>query len=245
MKHMRPGEKFLHLYRMGGLTPAIASMFNERNAQQMAFIRSIIKEQRKNALYDIRLETAELVVFDLETTGFSPYNGDEIISFGAVMVKGGETLEDKQYYSLVNPNRTIPPEIEKLTGISNETAAQAPELIQALRGFMEFAGRYIWVAHGTGHDKRFLQSALWKTSKVQLSHRILDTMLLAKWLHPASPRHDLDAMLDMYGIPVGRRHHALEDAIMTARLWSRLLHDIQERGIFTLGELYSRLSLHE
>jgi DNA polymerase III subunit epsilon len=244
MKDMRPAGRMWHLYKMGGLTPAITSMFDMQSAQQMAFIRSIMKEQRKNSLYDIPLRTVELVVFDLETTGFSPYNGDEIISFGAVSVVGDALLEDETFYSLVNPRRSIPNDIVSLTGITDDMAARAPELIDALRGFLEFVQQRVLVAHGSGHDKHFLNSALWKTSKVSLSHRLLDTMMIAKWLNPKLPSYDLDYLLKLYGIGIGHRHHALEDSLMTARLWVKLLKEIQDRDIQTLGDLYAQLSHH-
>jgi DNA polymerase-3 subunit epsilon len=242
MKNMRPPGRFLHLYKIGGLTPAIASMFDAQNAQQMAFIRSIMKEKKKNSLYDISLKNLELVVFDLETTGFSPYNGDEIIAFGAVAVQGGTVLEDCHYYSLVKPKRKIPPEIEQLTGITNEMTEEAPELIQALSGFLEFVQHKLLVAHGTGHDKRFLNAALWKTSRVQLTHRILDTIMIAKWLNPKLESYDLDALLRLYDIEVTKRHHALQDAVMTAWLWSKFMNDILARGIETLGDLYAAVA---
>lgn len=244
MKDTGPAGRMWQLYKMGGLTPAITSMFDARNAQQMAFIRSVMKEQRKNSLYDVQLETLEAVVFDLETTGFSPYNGDEILSIGAVLTRGGDVSEHQEdrFYSLVNPKRNVPAEITELTGITNEMAESAPELIDSLRGFLEFVHRRVLIAHGSGHDKHFLNSALWKTSKVNLSHRVLDTMMIAMWLHPKRGRYDLDAILDLYGVDVLQRHHALDDSIMTAHLWSKMLKDIQERGITNLGELYAHLS---
>jgi len=241
MKDLRPAGRMWHLYKMGGITPAIASMFDVQNAQQMAFIRSIMKEQRKNSLYDIPLDTVELVVFDLETTGFSPYNGDEIISFGAVAVTGDQVNEGEQFYSLANPKRPIPKQVEDLTGITNEMAEEAPDLIQALRGFLEFVQQKLLVAHATGHDKHFLNSALWKTSKIQLSHRILDTIMIAKWLNPKLPSYDLDYLLELYGIPITQRHHALEDAQMTAKLWSKLMIEVKCKDVPTLGDLYARL----
>ncbi|KEQ26258.1 exonuclease domain-containing protein [Paenibacillus tyrfis] len=244
MKDMRPAGRMWQLYKMGGLTPAITSMFDAQSAQQMAFIRSIMKEQRKNSLYEISLSTVELVVFDLETTGFSPYNGDEIISFGAVSVTGTEIKEESTYYSLVHPKRSIPGEIEKLTGITNEMAADAPDLLHALRGFLEFVRQKVLVAHGSGHDKHFLNAALWRTSKVNLNHRLLDTMMIAKWLHPKLKRFDLDTLLDLYGIEVTKRHHALEDARMTARLWAGLMREIKSKDVQTLGDLYAHLSHH-
>jgi DNA polymerase-3 subunit epsilon len=241
MKDRKPAGMW-HLYKMGGITPAITSMFNAHTAQQMAFIRSMMKEQRKNSLYDIPLETVELVVFDLETTGFSPYNGDEIISFGAVSVNGTAIDDEQTFYSLVNPKREIPDEIVKLTGITNEMAADAPDLLQGLRSFLEFVQQKVLVAHGTGHDKHFLNSALWKTSKVNLSHRMLDTMMIAKWLNPKMKSFDLDTMLELYEIKPTVRHHALEDSIMTARLWAKLMTEVHDRDITTLGDLYSHLS---
>jgi DNA polymerase III subunit epsilon len=229
------------LYKMGGLTPAITSMFDSRNAQQMAFIRSVMKEQRKNSLYDVQLDTMEAVVFDLETTGFSPYNGDEILSIGAILVKGDEVCEER-FYTLVNPKRNVPEEIVSLTGITNEMSVQAPDLIDGLREFLEFVHQRVLIAHGSGHDKHFLNSALWKTSKVNLSHRMLDTMMIGMWLHPKRGRYDLDTMLDMYGVDVLTRHHALEDSIMTANLWSKMLKDIKAKDITNLGDLYAHLS---
>lgn len=242
MKDTGPAGRMWQLYKMGGLTPAITSMFDARNAQQMAFIRSVMKEQRKNSLYDVQLDTLEAVVFDLETTGFSPYNGDEILSIGAILVRGNEVLESEKFYSLVNPKRQVPPEITDLTGITNEMVEQAPDLIDSLRSFLEFVDRRVLIAHGSGHDKHFLNSALWKTSKVNLSHRMLDTMMIGMWLHPKKGRYDLDSVLELYGVEVLQRHHALDDSIMTAHLWSKMLKDIQERDIKNLGELYAHLS---
>ncbi|MFD0698565.1 exonuclease domain-containing protein [Paenibacillus sp. GCM10027628] len=244
MKDMRPAGRMWHLYKMGGLTPAITSMFDVQSAQQMAFIRSMLKEQRKNSLYDIPLHSMELVVFDLETTGFSPYNGDEIISFGAVSVVGGDIQHDQSFYSVVNPKRKIPEEIVELTGITNDMAADAPELIVVLRDFLEFVQQKVLVAHATGHDKNFLNASLWRTSKVSLSHRVLDTMMIAKWLMPKRKNLSLDSLLETYEIPITKRHHALEDSLMTARLWSKFMEEIRSRDVDTLGDLYALLSHH-
>ncbi|WP_091168317.1 exonuclease domain-containing protein [Paenibacillus sp. 1_12] len=244
MKDMRPAGRMWHLYKMGGITPALTSMFDVQSAQQMAFMRSMMKEQRKNSLYDIPLDTVELVVFDLETTGFSPYNGDEIISVGAVAVNGDSIMEDQSFYSLVNPKRTIPEQVIELTGITNEMVDQAPDLYQGLRAFLEFVQQKVLVAHGTGHDKHFLNSALWKTSKVSLSHRMLDTMMIGRWLNPKLGKYDLDTMLQVYGIDISLRHHALEDALMTAKLWSSYMIEIKSRDIHSLGDLYTHLGSH-
>ncbi|MCM3627193.1 3'-5' exonuclease [Paenibacillus glycanilyticus] len=244
MKEPKGVGRMWNLYKMGGFTPALASMLGSQNAQQMAFIRSINKEQRKQSMLDMPLKELDIVVFDLETTGFYPSNGDEIISFGAVHMKGLELNEPRQFYSLVNPKRRIPRQIIELTGITNEMVEDAPDLIQVLHDFMEFIGRRLLIAHAAGHDKQFLNAALWRTSKISLNHRVLDTMLVAKWLEPKRASYALDDLLEDFGIPITERHHALHDSIMTAKLWQQFLIRILDRNITTLGDLYAYLSKH-
>jgi DNA polymerase-3 subunit epsilon len=227
---------------MGGFTPAINSVFNQQNAQQMAFIRQVMKQQRKDLILDVPLDELDVVVFDLETTGFHPNNGDEIISFGAVAVKGQTIQYNEQFYTLVNPAREVPAIITKLTGITNEEVASSPSVMEGLHRFFEFVDKRILIAHASGHDKQFLNTALWRTSKVHMTHRILDTIMIAKWLAPNKNDYSLDALLTEHQIPIRYRHHALHDAIMTAELWVQFLQRIAEKNIYTLGDLYAYLS---
>jgi len=244
MKEQKGVGRAWHLYKVGGITPAIASMLGAPNAQQMAFIRSMTKDQRKRSPLDQPLKDLETAVFDLETTGFYPNNGDEIIAVGCIIMRGEELMEQSRFYSIVNPRRKVPCHITELTGITNEMAERAPDLMQVLHDFMEFVGRRVLIAHGSGHDKQFLNAALWRTSKVNLTHRVLDTMMVAKWLEPKRDSYGLDELLDSYGVAVTQRHHALEDSIMTARLWQRFMAAIAARNITTLGDLYAYLSKH-
>ncbi|ASS64878.1 MULTISPECIES: exonuclease domain-containing protein [unclassified Paenibacillus] len=244
MKETKGVNRMWQLYKMGGVTPAIASMLGAQNAQQMAFMRSMNKDLRKQAMLDTPFDEMETIVFDLETTGFYPYNGDEIISFGALLLKGGVVQEDKFFYSLVNPKRKVPLHITELTGITSGMAEEAPDLLDVLHSFMEFCGRRLLIAHGSGHDKQFLNAALWRTSKVNLSHRVLDTMMVAKWLNPGREAYGLDELLEEEGIAVTQRHHALEDCRMQAQLWLKYLDRIRSRNIKTLGDLYAYLSQH-
>lgn len=233
-----------HLYKMGGVTPAIASMLGSANAQQMAFIRAMSREQRKESSMELKLEEMEAVVFDLETTGFNPYNGDEILSIGGVLIRGHQFQDAEPFYRLVNPKRDVPRHITELTGITNDMARKATDLMQGLHDFMDFAGKRVLIAHGGGHDKQFLNAALWRTSKVSLNHRMLDTMMIAKWLDPAAAQYGLDEVLQRYGVEITERHHALHDSVMTAQLYFIFHKIIQNRQVTTLGELYAYLSRH-
>lgn len=230
--------------KSGGLRGALSSVFGMQQAHHQAFIRSMMKEQRRTSVFDLPLQDLQAIVFDLETTGFHPYNGDEIISIGAVLTVGQEVQERETFYTLVNPGRPIPRHVEELTGITDGMASEAPELKEVLPKFLAFVQRRILVAHGTGHDKQFLNAALWRTAKIHLSHRVLDTILVAKWLHPDLPAYDLDTLLEVYDIPVTTRHHALSDAVMTACLWTKFMAEIAERNITSLGDLYAHLSTH-
>jgi len=232
-----------HLYKMGGITPALASMFGVQNAQQMAFIRSMSKSQRKEPIMDQPLAELETVVFDLETTGFYPYNGDAILSFGAIVMRGAELQSEQTFYRLVNPERIIPERIVQLTGITDEMAAGAGGIMETLHDFMAFVGTRPLIAHASGHDKQFLDAALRRNTRMGLNHRVLDTMQVAKWLEPNRHGYGLDELLEDNDIEITVRHHALEDSIMTAKLWRCYLEKIISRNIITLGDLYAYLSM--
>lgn len=247
MKEPNKGGGFWNNLRQGGMPSAIASIRGgesaQQTAQQMAFIRSLMREKRRPEVLHTPLSELETVIFDLETTGFSHQHGDEIMSFGAVRVVGEEIKEEECFYTLVKCQTAIPENITRLTGITEEMTAAAPSLIDGLHNFMAFVGQRVLVAHGSAHDKSFLNAALWKTSKVQLTHRVLDTMMLARWLEPQRSNYTLDELLTVHNIPIQGRHHALEDAKMTARLWVSYLREISNRRqVDTLGDLYAYLS---
>lgn len=238
---MKGNGGFWDAIKGGGLSPKFSSMIGAPSAQQIAFVRSLTKGKRRPETLHIPLSQLQTAVFDLETTGFHYHYGDEILSFGAVKVDG-EEITDDVYYSLSKPSCTVPERITELTGITEEMVRDAPSLLQALREFMAFVDDRVLIAHGSAHDKAFLDVALWKTSKVHLSHRVLDTMMIAQKLEPAKKLSSLDDWLKSYKLPILQRHHALEDARMTAGLWRRMITSLKERGVITLGDLYSFMS---
>lgn len=229
-------------FRQGGMPSAIASVMGAPTAQHMAFIRSLMREQRRPEVLGVPLSKLETVVFDLETTGFAHQHGDEILSFGAVRMVGAEIVEEEQFYTLVNCRQHVPEHITELTGITQEMTDGAPTLMNGLHDFMSFVGGRVLIAHGSAHDKAFLNAALWKTSKINLGHRIIDTMMIARWLEPQRGGYGLDELLLDRKIPIIGRHHALDDALMTAKLWKSYLDDISKRRVDTLGDLYAYLS---
>ena len=88
----------------------------------------------------LSLSLDEYVVFDLETTGLSPWAGDEIIEIGAVKVFGDEIDEENMFHTLVNPRRLIAPEASRVNGITNEMVESAPPFERSVPQILKFCG---------------------------------------------------------------------------------------------------------
>lgn len=219
-----------------------ASLHGQSNAQHVAFLRQLQKEVKSEESLNIPLNDLNVVVFDLETTGFFPDQGDEIISIGAVKVKGGIVQQDETFYSLVRCNRALSPEITQLTGIKEEDLAECPELSKVLVDFYDFVKGDVLVAHHASHEKNFLQHFNWKLFRTHFKHRIVDTSFLCKIAEPNLSLVRLEEYCDHCGIPVKERHHALGDAKMTAELWSVYVKRIQELGFKSLRDVYEKLA---
>ncbi|MFP9126370.1 exonuclease domain-containing protein [Niallia sp. BSM11] len=211
------------------------------NSQQHAFMRQLQKELKIEIASQLALKDIETVVFDIETTGFFPDKGDQIISIGAVKVKGC-TVTEEEFYTLVNTNGPIPEEISLLTGIRNEDTKEAPLLSEALVKFFAFAENDTLVAHHSSHEKNFMQSACWKQFKTPFKHRVVDTAFLFKIVEPNKTIVSLEDWCSLNGIPANNRHHALGDARLTAQLWTRYLKKAQDLGCVTLQDIYEMLA---
>lgn len=183
------------------------------------------------------LRETTFVVFDTETTGFHPYAGDELISIGAILIQNGEVQEQQVLHEWINPYRSIPALVKDLTQVKEEELLKAPPALVVLYKFLEFIeGRYI-VAHCADFDLNFINIQLKKHLKAKLPNPVIDTLSLSYFLNPLQNSHDLDYLLDLHDIPLLRRHHALDDAKMTASLFLKFLERLEKRGITTMTGL--------
>ncbi|KAB7673130.1 3'-5' exonuclease [Bacillus sp. B1-b2] len=237
-------ESFLHYMRdlYGKVNSSILHATSSgSNSQQIAFMRQLQKDIKVEVASRLPLNDLKAVVFDIETTGFLPEKGDQIISIGAVKVHGCE-ITDEQFYTVVNAGVDIPSEISVLTGITNDDIHEAPPLSDVLVRFFEFIKEDTLVAHHSAHEKNFMQTACWKQFKTPFKHRIVDTSFLFKIVDPKQRKHTLEDWCLYNDIPVINRHHALGDAKLTAILWCQYLQKAQELGCRTLQDIYERLS---
>jgi len=190
---------------------------------------------RSQALDDVPLVDLSFTVFDTETTGLNPAEGDEIIQIGAVRVLNGKLLKHECIDQLVDPRREIPPASIPIHGISPDMVAGQPDIFAVLPAFHTFAHDTVLVAHNAAFDMRFLQLKEQPTGLV-FDHPVLDTLLLSAVVHPGQDTHRLEAIAERFGVTVIGRHTALGDAIVTAEIFVRLLPLLAEKGIHTLGQ---------
>ncbi|MBO8127663.1 MAG: 3'-5' exonuclease [Peptococcaceae bacterium] len=186
---------------------------------------------------DTPLRNLRLVVADLETTGFHPRDGDEIIAIGAVVIENRKLCPDRVFDRLVNPGRPIPPHITKLTGICEECVSGKSGVVPALRDFLSFLGGDCLAGHYIGFDLDFVNYKLEQLYGLRLKNPVFDTWAIARRLYPTLGSHSLDALLHIHGIDAVGRHSALGDARLTAQLLLRLFTILETRQIYTVGQL--------
>ena len=172
--------------------------------------------------YDAPLDET-FVCFDTETTGLKP-EFEEITEIAAVKVRGGEVLEEFQTY--VNPHKPIPANITELTGISDETVANAPDLSDALPAFLEFAGDLPLVAHNAGFDMAFVNKGCERLG-IQRDFTSIDTVEMSKILFPDMARHRLDSMAKALKVGPFDHHRASEDAAVLGRIFIKLIEKMR------------------
>mgnify|MGYP005754764829 FL=1 len=165
----------------------------------------------------------EFVVFDLETTGLKPTT-EEITEIAAVLVREGEIRDSFQTY--VNPHKPIPPEITELTGISDETVADAPDLPEALDKFFAFLGDRVLVAHNAGFDLSFLKAAC-KRLEIEREFTYIDTLEMSRIMLPYLNRFKLNILAKELQVGPFEHHRASEDAAVLARIWIKLLEKLK------------------
>lgn len=176
-------------------------------------------------------------VFDTETTGLSPSDGDEIIAIGAVRIVNGRLLRQECFDRLIKPRRPVRRESQEVHGISMHMLAGQPEVEQVLPLFARFAEDTVLVAHNAAFDMRFLEVAQAR-SGVAFGHPVLDTLMLSAVVHPGHPdsEHRLERIAARLGVEVTGRHTALGDAMTTGEIFLRLVPLLAERGIRTLAD---------
>nr|WP_294469082.1 PolC-type DNA polymerase III [uncultured Sellimonas sp.] len=173
------------------------------------------------------------VVFDLETTGFSPIQ-DKIIEIGAVKVEQGVITE--RFSTFVNPKIPIPFRITQLTSITDDMVVDARPIEEVLPDFLEFVGDAVLVAHNAGFDVSFIEQNC-RYQEIEKEFVSVDTVALARVLLPTLSKYKLNVVAKALNISLENHHRAVDDAQATAEIFVRFVEMLKDREIYTLKEL--------
>ena len=176
---------------------------------------------------------ADYVVFDLETTGFSPET-NRIIEIGAVKVQNGKIVD--KFSTFVNPQVPIPFRIEQLTSINDSMVIDAPVIADILPEFMKFCEGCVMVAHNADFDMSFIKKNCQRLD-IPCKPTIVDTVALARVLLPNLNRFKLDTVAKALGVSLENHHRAVDDAGCTAEIFVKFIEMLRERGMSTMDEV--------
>ena len=177
---------------------------------------------------------APCVVFDIETTGFSPVN-DKIIEIGAVKIKDGEIID--RFQTFVDPLMPVPLRIERLTGISSDMVAGAGVIDEILPRFLEFCDGCILAAHNASFDVGFITEKARECGLYKAPFTYVDTLGMARTFLKHLNNYRLETVARELSVVLNSHHRAVDDAECTAGIYQKLLLHARLNHINTLKEL--------
>jgi len=195
-------------------------------------LKDIVEHSKGQSLDDT------YVVFDIETTGFSPEK-NKIIEIGAVKVVAGQITD--RFSQFVNPEVPIPYEIEELTSIRDDMVMDAPKIEEVLTKFMQFCEGAVMVAHNAAFDMSFIKKNCDRQG-LPCEFTVADTVAMARYLMPQLNRFKLDTIAKALNIVLANHHRAVDDAGCTAEIFIKFIAMLRERGIEDLDALNAQAS---
>lgn len=192
----------------------------------------------------MNIKNAEFIVFDVETTGLSPTEGDRIIEIAAMKVKGLQVVD--KFYSLVNPKRMIPAEATRVNQITNEMVADAPNADEVLPRMIEFIAGGCMVGHNVRFDLGFLCYELsLMNRKLREETPAIDTLKMARELLPYLSMYKLGYLARSLGVTVGETHRAMADVDITVKVMLRLIEMAEEKNLSDVGPFFSQFGVEK
>jgi DNA polymerase-3 subunit epsilon len=164
------------------------------------------------------------IVFDTETTGLDPANGDRIVEIGAIELYN-HIPTGRNFHRYLNPERPVPADAARIHGLDDAFLKDKPLFAHVADEFLEFVGDAILIAHNAAFDCAFVNAELSRLGRPGIGdERVVDTVMLARRKHPGSPA-SLDALMSRYQIDASRRtlHGALLDAELLSEVYIELI----------------------
>jgi DNA polymerase-3 subunit epsilon len=214
-------------------------------ARAVVYDFDLLSRARNEKVQDARLDALTYVVFDTETTGLLPAQGDEIVQIAAVRIVNGRRVEGEVFDTLVNPRRPIPLSSTEVHGITDAMVQDAPGVADVVARFHKFAEGAVLIAHNAPFDMEFLRRQE-AAIDLRFDNPVLDTVLLSAVIYGQHEVHSLDALTHRLGItiPEEARHTAIGDTVATADAFLKLMPMLQGRGLGTFGQVLAEVRRH-
>lgn len=193
------------------------------------FFRARNRRQLKDASFDFLFDEApldEVVVFDTETSGLNPKK-DEILSIGAVKIKGDKILTSEKFELFVRPSREVSEESIKIHQIRNIDVKNALEPEEAMKRFLHFIGSRTLVGYYLEFDVKMINKYIKPFLGISLPNAQIEVSGLyhdkkIKLIPDGVIDLRFDVMMNDLNIPIFGKHDALNDAVMTAMMYVKL-----------------------
>lgn len=195
-----------------------ASFFAKRNAQNL-------KDEQYRFLFE-EAPVDEVVVFDTETTGLSPKK-DEILSIGAVKIKGNKILMYEKFELFIKPSREINEKSIKIHQIRNVDLENGIDPHKAIVQFLHFIGSRPLVGYYLEFDIKMMNTYVKPWLGINLPNPQIEVSGLyhdkkIKFIPDGVIDLRFDVMMNDLGLPIFGKHDALNDAVMTAMMYIKL-----------------------
>jgi DNA polymerase III epsilon subunit family exonuclease len=192
----------------------------------------------------LKIKNAEFIVFDVETTGLTPLDGDRIIEIAAIKLKDLKPVAT--FHSLINPLRDIPASATNVNQITSDMLSDSPTAEAFLPGIIDFIGGGCVVGHNVKFDLNFLCHELSLSGrKLREETPAIDTLKMAKALIPYLSSYKLSHIAGALGITIGETHRALSDVQLTVDVLIRLMDMAGDRNIEGLQEFCRQFSVEK
>lgn len=173
---------------------------------------------------------ARPIYYDTETTGVKP-DKDRIIEIAAF-----DPVQNRSFCKFVNPKMPIPPESTQICGITDDMVKDADDFSIVGKEFFEFCGGNVFlIAHNNdSFDKNFLIHESKRSGLILPNFSYIDTLKWARKYRPDLPRHPLQYLREIYGIPSNQAHRALDDVLVLHKIFSLMIEDLPIEEVYNL-----------
>lgn len=168
-------------------------------------------------------------IIDVETTGMG-VQGNRITEIAILVHDGKKVIQE--YESLVNPERSIPHTITRLTGINDHMVADAPKFYEIAKEIIEITSDCIFVAHNVNFDYNVIHKEFADLG-FPFRRKKLCTVRLSRKLIPGLPSYSLGKLCNSVGIQLNDRHRAMGDTRATTILFEKLLNLDSDQSVFS------------